>query len=191
MKTIKTIIIVLLLIIISCGGYKMLSTQYQLNKTIKQQKNHLFDVYLKKSLNDSICNKIWDHLPFGTPVEIPIISSKFGLRKDPFSKRWKRHQGVDFKGTYRDTVYSTGAGYIETANYLGGYGKCIIINHGKGYKTMYAHLSEIYVVKNKYVTDHHRIGRIGSTGHSTGAHLHYEIIKNGRSINPNKFIWIK
>ena len=56
---------------------------------------------------------------------------------------------------------------------------------------MYAHLSEIYVVKNKYVTDHHRIGRIGSTGHSTGAHLHYEIIKNGRSINPNKFIWIK
>ncbi len=187
----KNIIIFLLLIVIGVGGSVFKSTQDQLKETIKQQDNQIFNVYYEKGLNDSICAKLWEHLPFGLPVEIPIISSNFGLRKDPFTKRWKRHKGLDFKGTYRDTVYSTGGGLVETANYFGGYGKCVIINHGKGYETMYAHLSKIYVVEGEYVDDHHNIGMIGSTGHSTGPHLHYEIIENGVSINPKRFIWIK
>lgn len=191
MKAIKIILAVLFLIIILIVGFWIKNTQNQLKETIKQQDNHLSDIFLEKKLNDSICGKMWEHFPFGSPVDIPIIGSKFGLRKDPFTRRWKRHQGIDFEGTYRDTVYSTGAGFVETASYFGGYGRCVIINHGKGYKTMYAHLSKIYVVKNEYVDDHHKIGRIGNTGHSTGAHLHYEIIENDISINPERFIWIK
>ena len=77
------------------------------------------------------------------------------------------------------------------ADYYGGYGKCVIINHGKGYKSMYAHLSKIFINETEYIKDNQPIGKIGNTGHSTGNHLHYEIIKNGKSINPEKFILIK
>ena len=98
--------------------------------------------------------------------------------------------------TYGNTSYgysygTDGSGTNWSYSYYGGYGRCVIINHGKGYKTMYAHLSRIYVVKDEYVNDHHIIGRVGSTGHSTGAHLHYEIFKNEKSIDPEKFIWVR
>ena len=188
---IKSIIIFVLLVVIVYEGYVLISMQNQLKKTIKQHEHQLINIRHKRKISDSICANLWKHIPFGSPVKTPIISSEFGLRRDPFTRRWRKHEGIDFKGNYKDTVYSTGGGYIEKAGYNGGYGKCVIINHGKGYKTMYAHLSRIYVVKGEYVNDHHSIGRIGSTGHSTGPHLHYEVFKNDEHINPDRFIWVK
>jgi murein DD-endopeptidase MepM/ murein hydrolase activator NlpD len=163
---IRNVIIFTLLIVIVFGGIWFNSTQNKLNKTINTKEDIII------------------HL-------LQEISSGFGVRKDPFTKRWRRHDGLDLKGTYKDTVYSTGGGVIERASYYGGYGRCVVINHGKGYKTMYAHLSRIYVVKGEYVNDHHSIGRVGSTGHSTGAHLHYEVFENEKLIDPERFIWVK
>jgi murein DD-endopeptidase MepM/ murein hydrolase activator NlpD len=188
---IRNVIIFTLLIVIVFGGIWFNSTQNKLNKTINTKEDIIIHLLQEKNIHDSLCDNIWKHIPFGSPLKKTEISSGFGVRKDPFTKRWRRHDGLDLKGTYKDTVYSTGGGVIERASYYGGYGRCVVINHGKGYKTMYAHLSRIYVVKGEYVNDHHSIGRVGSTGHSTGAHLHYEVFENEKLIDPERFIWVK
>ena len=191
LKKIKNITIFVLSLIIICGISLFISTRNKLNKTINSKEDIIIHLLQEKSIHDSLCDNVWKHVPFGSPLKKTEISSGFGIRRDPFTRRWRKHDGVDLKGTYKDTVFSTGAGFVEKASYFGGYGRCVVINHGKGYKTMYAHLSRIYVVKGEYVNDHHIIGRVGSTGHSTGAHLHYEIFKNEKSIDPEKFIWVK
>ena len=191
MEKIKNITIIILSLTIVCGISLFISTRSKLNKTIDSKEELIIHLFQEKSIHDSLCDNVWKHIPFGSPLTETIISSGFGVRRDPFTRRWRKHDGLDLKGTYQDTVYSTGGGYVERASYYGGYGRCVVINHGKGYKTMYAHLSRIYVVKGEYVNDHHNIGRVGSTGHSTGAHLHYEVFENGKSINPEKFIWVK
>jgi len=187
----KNIVIFFLIILCLFINYKSKKNINKLNNTIKQQDKHFNSLYLEKKIDDSICKKIWESLPLGPPLKFIIVNSKFGLRKDPFSRRYTRHDGLDLKGTKKDTVFSTGAGFVEMANYYGGYGKCVIINHGRGYKSMYAHLSKIFINKTEYINDNQPIGKIGNTGHSTGNHLHYEIIKNGKPINPEKFILIK
>jgi len=188
---IRNVIIFALLIVIVFGGIWFNSTRNKLNKTINTKEEIIIHLLQEKNIHDSLCDNVWKHVPFGSPLKETKISSSFGVRRDPFTRRWRKHDGLDLKGTYKDTVYSTGGGYVEKASYYGGYGRCVIINHGKGYKTMYAHLSRIYVVKDEYVNDHHSIGRVGSTGHSTGTHLHYEIFKNEKSIDPEKFIWVR
>ena len=188
---IRNVIIFALLIVIVFGGIWFNSTRNKLNKTINTKEEIIIHLLQEKNIHDSLCDNVWKHVPFGSPLKETKISSSFGVRRDPFTRRWRKHDGLDLKGTYKDTVYSTGGGYVEKASYYGGYGRCVIINHGKGYKTMYAHLSRIYVVKGEYVNDHHIIGRVGSTGHSTGTHLHYEIFKNEKSIDPEKFIWVR
>ena len=188
---IRNVIILALLIIIIFGGIWFNSTRNKLNKTINTKEEIIIHLLQENNILGALCDNVWKHVPFGSPLKKTEISSGFGVRRDPFTRRWRKHDGVDLKGTYKDTVYSTGGGYVEKASYYGGYGRCVIINHGKGYKTMYAHLSRIYVVKDEYVNDHHIIGRVGSTGHSTGAHLHYEIFKNEKSIDPEKFIWVR
>ena len=188
---IRNIIIFILSLVIVCGISLFISTRNKLNKTINTKEEIIIHLLQEKNIHDSLCDNVWKHVPFGSPLKKTEISSGFGVRRDPFTRRWRKHDGVDLKGTYKDTVYSTGAGFVGKASYFGGYGRCVIINHGKGYKTMYADLSRIYVVKGEYVNDHHIIGRVGSTGHSTGAHLHYEIFKNEKSIDPEKFIWVR
>ena len=188
---IRNVIIFALLIVIIFGGIWFNSTRNKLNKTINTKEEIIIHLLQEKNIHDSLCDNVWKHIPFGSPLKETKISSSFGVRRDPFTRRWRKHDGLDLKGTYKDTVYSTGGGYVEKASYYGGYGRCVIINHGKGYKTMYAHLSRIYVVKGEYVNDHHSIGRVGSTGHSTGPHLHYEVFENEKSIDPEKFIWVR
>ena len=135
-------------------------------------------------------NRLEDALavtPFGRPAP-GGISSRYGYRKSPFSEAREFHGGVDFRGKTGDEVVTTADGVVEKAKYGKGYGKHVIIKHKRGYKTLYGHLSKIEVTKGQKVKAGEKIGELGSTGRSTGPHLHYEIIRYGRRINPSKYI---
>lgn len=131
--------------------------------------------------------KVMDSIPFGKPTR-GGISSRYGYRKSPFSEAREFHGGVDFRGDIGDKVAATADGVVEKAKYEKGYGKVVIIKHKKGYKTLYGHLSEINVTRGQKVVVGEKIGELGSTGRSTGPHLHYEIIRYGRRINPIKYV---
>ena len=122
-------------------------------------------------------------LPFGKPAS-GSVSSRYGYRKSPFSEAREFHGGIDFRGEVGDEVVTTGDGVVDKAGYARGYGNRVVIKHKKGYKTLYGHLSKMEVKKGQKVVAGEKIGEIGSTGRSSGPHLHYEIIRYGRRINP-------
>ncbi len=117
------------------------------------------------------------------------IGSYFGYRTDPFYKVTKFHEGIDFTASVGTDIYATGDGIIAQSDRKGGYGKCITINHGFGYSTLYAHLSKIDVKPGQRVKRGQVIGHVGNTGKSTAPHLHYEVHKNSRSIDPINFFF--
>ncbi len=127
--------------------------------------------------------------PLGRPAS-GSLSSSYGYRKSPFSPATREfHGGVDFRGDVGDDVVATADGTVELAGWVKGYGKRVVIRHKTGYKTLYAHLSKITVKKGQKVSWGETIGEIGSTGRSTGPHLHYEIIKYGKRINPRRYVF--
>lgn len=127
-----------------------------------------------------------------TPMGYPHrgrISSNYGYRENPFTgKSIERHKGLDFKGKHGESVKTTASGVVKYANRKGGYGNCVIIHHGNGFETYYGHLSKISVKKGQRVTAGDIIGKIGSTGRSTGPHLHYEVHRNGKVVNPKSYL---
>jgi murein DD-endopeptidase MepM/ murein hydrolase activator NlpD len=127
------------------------------------------------------------------PVRKPVagevdMSSPFGVRLDPFLGRPAIHTGIDLRGETGEPVHATAAGRVSIAGREGGYGNMIEINHGNGLATRYGHLSEIDVKVGQTVRIGDIIGRIGSTGRSTGPHLHYETRINGEAVDPQKFL---
>ena len=123
-------------------------------------------------------------------VDIYRISSHYGYRTDPFYKVQKLHGGIDFAGPIGTHIYCTGDGVVEKVS-LGnsGYGNNIIINHGYGYKTRYAHINKSYVKVGQKVKRGEYIADMGNSGKSTAPHLHYEVIKNDKAINPVNFFF--
>jgi len=118
------------------------------------------------------------------------IGSYFGYRTDPFYKVTKMHDGIDFTAPVGTEIYATGNGKIaEIERSRGGYGNCIVIDHGFGYKTLYAHLSKIDVKQGQKVVRGQVIGRVGNTGKSTAPHLHYEVHKGKSAIDPINFFF--
>jgi len=126
------------------------------------------------------------HIPIGKPAKKYYISSSFGIRKDPFKKKWAKHQGIDMAGWWDTPIYASANGTVLKAGVNGAYGKFIEIDHGNGFRSRYGHLSKIKVKKGEQVTLEQEIGLMGSTGRSTSPHLHYEIWFNGKPINPMK-----
>lgn len=126
-------------------------------------------------------------VPIGKPAS-GAITSNFGYRKSPFSGKVEFHGGMDFRGTTGDSVTATADGVVEKAKWSGGYGKTVVVRHKKGYKTLYAHLSKINVVKGQKVAAGDIIGEVGSSGRSTGPHLHYEITRYGKRLNPKRYV---
>jgi len=113
------------------------------------------------------------------------ISDYFGSRKDPFTGKRTMHHGMDFTGPEGSDIFATGDGEIVEAGYsFYGYGNRVIIDHGYGYQTIYAHLKDIKVKRGQKVTRGDVVGALGNTGRSTGAHLHYEVRLNNRPVNP-------
>jgi len=127
-----------------------------------------------------------------TPMGYPLknrISSRFGYRGDPFHTRGSVfHHGIDIKGELGDRVNSTASGTVLSADWNSGYGNCVIIRHESGYETLYGHLSKIKVEKGQKVKAGQCVGLVGSTGHSTGNHLHYEVHRGGKEHDPVHFL---
>lgn len=115
------------------------------------------------------------------------ISSRFGMRVHPITGETKNHNGMDIASNMGTTVYAADGGTVVLAEWYGGYGNCIMIDHGNGYKTLYGHLSYIGVSDGQSVSQGESIGQVGSTGNSTGPHLHFEVYANGSRIDPEQF----
>ncbi|KQW71468.1 peptidase M24 [Phenylobacterium sp. Root77] len=127
-------------------------------------------------------------LPFARPTTAAAQTSSYGVRFDPFTRRPAFHSGLDFAGPTNTPIYSTAPGVVSFTGVRSGYGNTIEIDHGRGFKTRYAHLQAIGVRPGERVTVGSRIGGMGSTGRSTGPHLHYEVWVNGRAQNPSRFV---
>ena len=116
------------------------------------------------------------------------LSSSFGYRKDPFTGRSKRHTGVDFALKPGNPIYSTGDGVVESVKFeFFGYGNSVVVDHGFGYKTRYAHLKSVGVVEGMKVKRGECIGESGNSGRSSGPHLHYEVLYKGNYVNPANY----
>lgn len=115
------------------------------------------------------------------------ISSRFGLRVHPITGETKSHTGLDIASNMGTTVYAADNGTITLAGWNGGYGNCIMIDHGNGYVTLYGHLSSLGVSEGQSVSKGDTIGQVGSTGNSTGPHLHFEVIRAGTRVDPEQF----
>jgi murein DD-endopeptidase MepM/ murein hydrolase activator NlpD len=126
--------------------------------------------------------------PEGRPVENGFISSYFGEREDPFDGEEAFHKGVDFAGAKGSTVIAVAAGVVTWAGERSGFGKMVEINHGDGYVTRYAHNEKTLVAVGETVKRGDAIGLMGSTGRSTGPHVHFEVLRNGRQVDPLSFI---
>lgn len=117
------------------------------------------------------------------------LMENFGGRVDPVYHRWAYHEGIDISGPKGTPIYATGDGVIDLTEYsFRGYGNQILISHGFGYHTRYAHLTKVLVVPGQRVKRGQKIGLMGSTGKSTGSHLHYEVIVRGRPVNPLNYL---
>lgn len=141
-----------------------------------------YEGYLKK------INYNLSYTPLGYPYP-GNITSTFGHRENPFSGTGvETHKGLDIKGPSGAPVKSMAKGKVEFAGVRGGYGNCVILKHGNGFETLYGHLSKIKVKVGQKIDIGQQIGNIGSTGRSTGPHLHYEVHQNGQRINPKSFL---
>jgi murein DD-endopeptidase MepM/ murein hydrolase activator NlpD len=152
------------------------------SKLSDNEKYSLYDEYLSR-LERAVA-----FTPMGYP-RVSSLTSYFGYRSDPFDGGHAEfHPGIDFKGQYGDPARCTANGRVVSAGWMGGYGNCVRIAHANGYETLYGHLSHISVHEGQEVTAGQVIGKVGSTGRSTGTHLHYEVRKNGKAINPISFL---
>lgn len=125
-----------------------------------------------------------DSFPDYWPVKKGNISSAYGSRNSPFGQESQWHPGIDIAAKYGAAIYAGASGIVETAGENGSYGNYICLNHGNGYKSSYGHLSSLAVRAGDKVTKGQIIGYIGSSGYSTGPHLHYEVFLNGENIDP-------
>ena len=133
----------------------------------------------------------FSHTPLGMPFH-GRITSTFGHRENPFGgASVETHKGLDIAGPFGSPVKAMALGTVEFAGLRGGFGNCIMIKHANGFETLYGHLSKILVGIGEKVEIGQTIGNVGSTGRSTGPHLHYEIHKNGQKINPQSFLTLK
>ncbi|MDD9909950.1 MAG: M23 family metallopeptidase [Ahrensia sp.] len=127
-------------------------------------------------------------LPHGSPTPGQQISSRFGTRRDPFTGRRAMHGGLDFRAPRGTSVLATASGKVVRAGRMGGYGKLVEIDHGGGITTRYAHLSRINVRKGQRIKRGRVIGKVGSTGRSTGPHLHYEVRRKRQVLDPIHYV---
>ena len=127
-------------------------------------------------------------VPQVAPARRDMISSGFGYRRDPFNRRAAMHKGLDFRGAVGTPIYSAAKGRVTFVGWKGGYGKTVEITHGNGLMTRYAHLSRYDAKVGDSVGAGDVIAKMGSTGRSTGPHLHFEVRINGRAVNPRTFL---
>jgi murein DD-endopeptidase MepM/ murein hydrolase activator NlpD len=147
----------------------------------EQQLGVLENLILTRELNKQV-------YPEGRPVQDGFISSYFGRRTDPFTGYIAVHKGLDFAGPAGSAVSSVAAGLVTFAGERSGFGQMVEINHGNGLATRYCHNEKLLVKQGDMVSKGQEVALMGSTGHSTGPHLHFEVLKNGAQVDPLRFI---
>ncbi|GAA0758484.1 murein DD-endopeptidase MepM/ murein hydrolase activator NlpD [Erythromicrobium ramosum] len=136
----------------------------------------------------AVLERALDGIPQVVPASVENITSGFGYRRDPFNGHGAMHAGIDFKGAMGSPIFAAAEGRVTFAGWKSGYGQAIEITHGNGMLTRYAHLSRIDVTVGQAVAAGATIGGLGSTGRSTGPHLHFEVRINDRAVNPRPFL---
>jgi len=156
-------------------------------------------LYIQSKSFDEVVELFKDHdnmlrsIPAIQPVSnknLKYTASGYGMRIDPIYKTAKFHAGMDFSANIGTPVYATGDGVVKKAGWQSGYGKIIVINHGHGYETWYAHLDKYDVRVGQKVVRGEVIGKVGNTGKSTGPHLHYEVHLKGKVVNPVNYYFM-
>lgn len=137
-------------------------------------------------------SEVFSNLIKNIPIGVPNngrFSSMYGYRRNPFGGfSGEFHAGIDIKGELGDPIYATADGFVNRCDYYGGYGNAVVLNHSFGYQTLYGHMTRVNVVQGEEVKAGDVIGFMGSTGRSTGVHVHYEIRKDGIDIDPVPYI---
>ncbi len=136
----------------------------------------------------SALQRVMRTLPLSVPLDQYQMSSGFGTRTDPINGRKAQHRGLDFRAAMKAPVYATAPGKVTFAGWSGPFGRMVEIDHGHGIRTRYAHLKKILVKAGQTVANREKIGLVGSSGRSTGPHLHYEVRYKGVPLNPKKFL---
>lgn len=144
------------------------------------------DVLERLLMNRSLQQEV---SPAGRPVKSGWLSSHYGERTDPFTGKLAQHEGVDFAGKEGSEVIAVAAGVVTVAEKRYGYGNLVEINHGNGYVTRYGHNKSLLVKAGQKVTKGEVLATMGSTGRSTGPHVHFEVLRNGKPVNPAKYIY--
>ena len=147
----------------------------------QQQLTLLEDLMMNQTLQE-------ETYPAGRPVNSGWTSSYFGMRNDPFSGRRAMHKGVDFAGKAGSDVVAVAGGVVTVAEKRYGYGMMVEIHHGRGYVTRYGHNKELRVKEGDRVQQGEVIATMGSSGRSTGPHVHFEVLRNGKQVNPLKYV---
>lgn len=156
-------------------------------------------LYLQSNSFDEVLDLTRNHaerlkcIPAIQPIsnkDLKQTASGFGIRIDPIYRTPKFHSGMDFTAATGTPVYATGDGVVIQVGWETGYGNTVVIDHGFGYKTLYAHLHKFNTRKGKRVTRGEQIGQVGSTGRSTGAHLHYEVLLRDKPVNPINYYFL-
>jgi murein DD-endopeptidase MepM/ murein hydrolase activator NlpD len=141
-----------------------------------------------QATREQALRKLLKTLPLAAPLGQYQLESPFGPRIDPINRRQGFHAGVDLAAAFRSPVYSTAPGVVTYAGVRDNFGKFVEIDHGNGIVTHYAHLHRITVARGQKIGAHQEIGELGSTGRSTGPHLHYEVVVDGEPLDPEKFL---
>jgi murein DD-endopeptidase MepM/ murein hydrolase activator NlpD len=147
----------------------------------EQQLSVLESVLLSRSLSERV-------MPSGRPITDGWLSSRFGKRNDPFTGKREYHKGLDFAGKKGSDVVAVGDGVISWSGKRSGYGNLVEINHGNGYATRYGHNQRNLVKVGDTVKKGELVALMGSTGRSTGPHVHFEVLRNGKAVNPSRYI---
>lgn len=161
-------------------------TQEKLRKTQQQVRSQVEHNEQLKAVKNFVKkrNRVFEHTPVLWPVD-GWLSSNYGVRKDPMGGKGRSfHEGVDLAAWHRSPIRAPADGTVVLSGTKGGYGKTVKIRHEYGYTTLYGHLDERLVEEGDPITKGQLVGRVGSTGHSTGSHLHYEVRVNGEAVNP-------
>lgn len=144
----------------------------------------------EKALDSPPASRLPGFLPTAIPLAASWISSRYGRRLNPVTGVWAMHRGVDLAAPYGTPVFATSDGTVAKAGWLGGYGIMVVLRHGAGIETRYGHLSAVSVRPGTQVRQGQLVGYVGSTGRSTGPHLHYEIRRGGNAIDPEQ-VWAR
>lgn len=150
-------------------------------------------IEMRKTEMTSLIPEIEDQMEYldAKPNVLPAkgrITSPFGERRDPFNRTLRQHNGVDIANDFNTPIHASGSGVVTFSGYQGSYGRVVIISHGYGYKSLYAHNRKNLVAEGDHVEKHEMIAKMGSSGRSTGPHVHFEVRKNGEAIDPKSIL---